>query len=94
MNSPKMISIASKDLFTIERCPLEYSCAKSWGELDATGKLNIRFCKECSSEVFMCQSVEEFDAKAEQGLCVAYRILEIGTELIINSPLGLPKRNN
>jgi hypothetical protein len=91
-NTDNQVVIAPRDLFSVERCPLDYYCAKTWDELDRTENPNVAFCKECSSDVYMCDTVEEFDVKAAEGVCVAYRILEAGSELIIDSPLGLPKR--
>lgn len=88
----KLTTFASKDLFSVERCPLDYYCTKTWDELDKTEKPNVAFCKECSSEVYLCQTVEEFDMKAEEGGCVAYLVVKAGTEIIIDSPVGLPKR--
>lgn len=83
----------TKDILSVDRCPLEYSCAKTWDELEATDKPNIHFCKECSSEVYFCKTVEEFDLKAEQGMCVAYCVVEAGTEIVIDRPVGIPKRS-
>lgn len=84
--------IASGDLFSVERCPLDYYCAKTWEELQKTDKPNVAFCTECSSEVYLCNTVKEFDIKAQEGGCVAYRVYEKGTEFVIENPVGLPKR--
>lgn len=88
----KLTRIASKDLFSVERCPLDYYCAKTWDELQKTENPNVAFCNDCSSEVYLCQTVEEFDVKAEEGGCVAYLVVKAGTELVIDNPVGLPKR--
>jgi hypothetical protein len=61
-------------------------------ELESTDKTNVHFCKECSSEVYFCETVEEFDLKSEQGMCVAYCVVEAGTQVVIEKPVGLPKR--
>lgn len=90
--SEKRTIIASSDLFSVERCPLDYSCAKTWDELNKTDNPNVAFCTECSSEVYLCNTVEEFDVKALEGGCVAYRVYEKGTEFVIDDPVGLPKR--
>ena len=87
-----IVYIASKDLFSVERCPLDYYCAKTWDELDKTDNNDISYCKECSSEVYMCKTVEDFDIKAKEGRCVAYLVIAAGTETVIDAPLGLPKR--
>lgn len=92
-DAEKQSVIASKDLFSVERCPLDYYCAKTWDELDKTEKSNVAFCRECSSDVYLCQTVEEFDVKSEEGGCIAYLVMAAGTELVIDSPVGIPKRN-
>lgn len=88
----KSTVLASRDLFSVERCPLDYYCAKTWDELEKTENPNVAFCAECSSEVYLCQTVEEFDIKAQEGGCVAYLVVKAGTELVIDNPVGLPKR--
>lgn len=85
-------AITLSDLFSVERCPLDYYCAKTWDDLEKTEKPNVAFCKDCSSKVYLCQTVEEFDAKSEEGGCVAYLVVAKGTQLVIDNPVGLPKR--
>lgn len=91
-DNKKSTVLASRDLFSVERCPLDYYCAKTWDELDKTEKPNVAFCKECSSEVYLCQTVEEFDIKAKEGECVAYLVVAAGTELVVDNPVGIPKK--
>jgi DNA-directed RNA polymerase subunit RPC12/RpoP len=88
----KNIRTISADILSVERCPLDYYCAKTWDELEPTDKANVHFCKDCSSEVFFCETVEEFDLKAQQGMCVAYRVVDAGTQVVLEKPVGLPKR--
>ena len=91
MEDKQKVTISS-DILSVERCPLDYYCAKTWDELERTDKTNVHFCKECSSEVYFCSTMEEFDIKAQEGVCVAYCVVEAGTQVVIEKPLGLPKR--
>jgi hypothetical protein len=92
MEDKKQKHTFTSDILSVERCRLDYNCAKTWDELESTDKPNIHFCKECSSEVYFCSTMEEFDIKAQEGVCVAYCVVEAGSQVIIDKPVGLPKR--
>lgn len=84
------------DIFDIENCPLDYSCAKTWDELIDTNDPNIKFCKECLKNVRYCETIEEFDEMSKIGHCVAYRVYKHGENdgVIWEATLGLPARKN
>ncbi len=79
------------DIFDIERCPLDYYCTKKWDELQVSNSPKVRFCSKCSHEVYLCETVAEFDKKSAEGACVALRIRKKGNG-VIEMPLGLPVR--
>lgn len=47
-----------------------YQCSKVWELLSITNKDNVRFCEQCSKEVYFCESVEEVKTNALKGNCV------------------------
>lgn len=80
------------DIFDIERCPLDYYCSKTWEELSITNTPKIKFCEKCKHEVYLCETVEEYDLKASQGICVALQLKSTRDRVVVEKPLGLPSR--
>ena len=60
---------------TIENCDLkfEYKCPLKWSKLKATGNAKIKFCDDCKSSVYRCDSPEEIDKHIEMGHCIAVK---------------------
>ena len=50
-------------------------------------------CKKDETPVLSAfDKISYADIKAKEGRCVAYLVIAAGTETVIDSPLGLPKR--
>jgi hypothetical protein len=57
----------------IRHCDVKfaYECPKEWSRLEATDREDVRFCRQCSKEVFFCRTTDEATAHARAGRCVA-----------------------
>jgi hypothetical protein len=82
------------DLLEAYNCPLDYVCAKTWLELTPTSVAKVRFCSQCKHEVYFCETMEEFEKRADAGQCVAYLCYkdEGACSSFVDNPVGLPKR--
>jgi hypothetical protein len=61
------------NFFEIWNCPdsLEFQCPQEWSSLKPTHDMDIRYCKVCSQNVYMCSTPQEFTQNAKSGKCVA-----------------------
>ncbi len=85
------------DIFSIENCPMDFYCSKTWDELVDTEKIGIKFCHDCKKEVTFCNTMKEFEESSKLGICVAYLAFSHAeTEEWRNQKwdvtLGLPRR--
>jgi uncharacterized protein (TIGR02996 family) len=57
----------------IEKCELRFKfrCPLKWENLKPTEVAAVRFCQSCRKAVHYCHSIEEAQAHAEAGHCVA-----------------------
>ena len=56
----------------IEGClAFELPCPKEWGALAPGARDGVRFCETCQQQVFYCESLDEAQAHARRGECVA-----------------------
>jgi uncharacterized protein (TIGR02996 family) len=56
----------------IEGClAFQVECPREWGSLAPTNRGTVRFCDTCAQQVFYCASIEEAQAHARLGDCVA-----------------------
>jgi hypothetical protein len=62
----------------IRNCEVKfaYECPKEWSRLEATDREDVRFCRQCSKEVFFCRTTDEATAHARKGRCVAIDVQE------------------
>jgi uncharacterized protein (TIGR02996 family) len=49
----------------------EYECPRRWEALRVTADDRVRFCDSCNQKVYHCASIEEAQAQARRGRCVA-----------------------
>lgn len=61
----------------IDKCPtsnlqFRYQCPKSWESLESTDDATVRFCKQCSKNVYFCSSLPEVRDHASKERCVAF----------------------
>lgn len=55
----------------IQNCKFAYKCNKAWGDLQPTTFAQVRFCNECSRDVFLCTTESELAESVRLGRCVA-----------------------
>jgi uncharacterized protein (TIGR02996 family) len=62
----------------IENCPISpafrFKCPKQWEALKVTGTPTVRHCDACDENVHYCHTLEEAQAHARQGHCVAVQL--------------------
>jgi len=75
---------------TIQGCPMEFVCQKTWEDLKPTDDQRKRYCRECKENVHFCITQEELDQAVDQTHCVAYFIDEKRTEAESGMILGRP----
>ena len=46
-------------------------CPQSWQILDSTPVAEVRHCRECDRDVYLCRTPNDFVAHGERGHCVA-----------------------
>lgn len=58
-------------------CTFEFKCDKQWDDLEAQIASNIKFCKQCEKNVYLCKTQEELDHARSLGLCISIERVEI-----------------
>ena len=58
-------------------CTFEFKCNKQWDELETQVTSNIKFCKQCEKEVYLCKTQQELDHARSLGLCISIERVEI-----------------
>ncbi len=58
------------------RCAFRFKCPKVWDNLQPTHQDGIRHCPECDRDVHSALTEEEFRRHADEGQCVAVRVLQ------------------
>jgi len=58
----------------IRNCKFRFQCNKTWQNLDMTSSVNIRVCRVCGEQVYLCVSDDELRRAMEANHCVAIRI--------------------
>jgi len=58
----------------IRNCIFAFRCNKRWEDLNRTTKPGVKFCDDCSKEVFWCASDAALARAVKQGQCVAIRV--------------------
>jgi hypothetical protein len=61
----------------IRNCVFAFRCNKRWDDLARTAKPGVKFCDDCSKEVFWCASDADLADAVRQGWCVAIRADEV-----------------
>lgn len=56
----------------IENCPLTFKCTQEWESLADTSKVNIKFCNECKSKVYLITSDAELKHHSALQHCIAF----------------------
>jgi len=57
-------------------CEFSFKCPKMWDRLQSTGAEGVRHCSACDRDVHLALSEEDFRRHAEEGRCVAVRVLQ------------------
>ena len=58
-------------------CTFDFECDKQWDELETQIASNIKFCKQCKKEVYLCKTQEELDHARSLGRCISIERIEI-----------------
>jgi hypothetical protein len=58
-------------------CTFEFNCDKQWDELETQDAPNIKFCKQCEKNVYLCKTQEELDNARSLGRCISIERVEI-----------------
>ena len=71
-------------------CQFAFKCPKVWDRLSPTDDAHIRHCTACDRDVHLALSEEDFRRSAEEGLCVAVRVISTDKpqEYIVGTPHG------
>lgn len=56
----------------IENCTLAFKCTQQWESLADTSKVNIKFCNECKSKVYLITSDAELKHHSALQHCIAF----------------------
>jgi hypothetical protein len=56
-------------------CEFAFKCPKVWDRLAPTNDDRIRHCSACDRDVHLALSEDDFRRSAEEGLCVAVRVI-------------------
>lgn len=65
----------TRTVTVVENCEerFQFLCPRLWSELRTTGSRKIRYCGTCEKNVYQADTVEEGQALAREGKCVALR---------------------
>ena len=68
----------------IDNCEfsVEYACPLEWKNLKKTDDSQIRFCNECSKNVYRCKTADEMDEHVKLNHCIAVNEPEMPMGLI------------
>ena len=58
-------------------CTFEFKCDKQWDDLETQDASNIKFCKQCQKDVYLCKTQEELDHARSLGRCISIERVEI-----------------
>jgi hypothetical protein len=58
----------------IRNCVFAFRCNKRWEDLARTEQRGVKFCDDCSKEVFWCATDADLARAVRQGRCVAIRV--------------------
>ncbi len=64
----------------IQNCIFTLKCPKKWLELETTSNESIRYCRACSSEVYLADDKESLAVLAELKKCVAIAVESVGLD--------------
>jgi len=82
-------------MITIKYCQIfEFECPQKWenfGKSEKPGK-NVRFCKFCERDVYLCETDAEYETHKNAENCVAVDIKPPG-EKRLKRLAGMPPRN-
>lgn len=70
----------------IRNCVLSYKCDSTWGKLDETDDVDIKFCDNCKKEVFFCHDDDDLVKAITLNRCVAFEKEEFHTHVIMGMP--------
>ncbi|MGE0116089.1 MAG: hypothetical protein AB7T07_14555 [Steroidobacteraceae bacterium] len=59
----------------IRNCLFAFKCDKQWGDLIRTSFEKVRFCTDCSRDVFFCSTDSELAEAVRLNRCVAVAVV-------------------
>ena len=63
-------------------CEFTFKCPKVWSRLQPTAVEGVRHCQECDRVVHLALTEADFRQHAEDGHCVAVRVLQPGFSVL------------
>ena len=58
-------------------CTFEFKCDKQWDDLETQIASNIKFCKQCEKNVYLCKTQKELDHARSLGRCISIERIEV-----------------
>lgn len=77
----------------LRNCKFAFKCDKRWDDLTRTSFPQVRFCNECSRDVFLCATDAELAESVRLNRCVAIEVAQqvhVDTVTIPELMLGMP----
>lgn len=64
----------------IQNCTFEFDCPRDYEKLSKTDDPDVRFCSECSCNVYRCKSLDELAEHSQSGRCVSLLLAPCTTD--------------
>lgn len=78
--------------YFIRNCNFSFKCKQKWENLDDQGIFDIKYCRNCEREVFLCTSKENLINALHENLCVAIPLnLKDKKRVMLGSIIGSKK---
>ena len=58
-------------------CTFEFKCDRQWDDLETQIASNIKFCKQCEKNVYLCKTQKELDHARSLGRCISIERIEV-----------------
>jgi uncharacterized protein (TIGR02996 family) len=72
--NPSWLAVVSHPKLEACRMSFQFECPKHWEKLTPTNDTNIRFCASCKRNVYHCETLQDAQAHANRGDCVALTV--------------------
>ncbi|MGE3805296.1 MAG: hypothetical protein AB7K24_11545 [Gemmataceae bacterium] len=73
----------------IENCRawFKFLCPKTWGQLERTELIDVRYCGHCRRNVYLCDSMAALEEHRARGDCIC--VLATAAEEDVEESLGM-----